>query len=256
MHDLWQTISQIALQLHPDRIETLATHISSLNKIDDFIRTKSVFSPQISEEIVKKLEISWKKAPQTLPIEISSALRGASATVSYLDEKESVEMVWTGPPTGLVPIRHTEQVLLEVIESANKDLFLVSFVAYNVEHIIKAIQKAEAKGVQINILLESSKSEGGKVDIDSIHIFQNRISSANIYQWKSDANEPGTQIGAVHAKCAVADSSIAFITSANLTMAAMEHNMELGVLIRGGDLPKKLQRHLESLVVTELIEKL
>ena len=34
----------------------------------------------------------------------------------------------------------------------------------------------------------------------------------------------------MHAKAAVADSRVAFLTSANLTEAALERNMELGVL--------------------------
>jgi len=256
MYDLWQVISEIALKLHPDRIETLARQISSLGGIDDLVRIKNIFGPQVSEVTVKRLEMTWRKTPDTLPIEIASALRGASAASSYLEENESIEMVWTGPPTGLVPTRHTEQVLLEVIESANNKLFMVSFVAYNIEIVINALEKAVAKGIRVDILLESSKSYGGKLDIDSIQTFQNCIPSANIYKWKSDAKKSGKVIGAVHAKCAVADSNLAFITSANLTMAAMEQNMELGVLIRGGNLPEKLQRHLESLVITELIEKL
>ena len=41
----------------------------------------------------------------------------------------------------------------------------------------------------------------------------------------------------MHVKAAVADSRIAFLSSANLTEAALERNMELGVLIRGGHLP-------------------
>jgi len=35
----------------------------------------------------------------------------------------------------------------------------------------------------------------------------------------------------------------------------MERNMELGVLIKGGELPSDLHRHLESLVATGLIEQ-
>ncbi len=147
-------------------------------------------------------------------------------------------------------------VLLEVIESANNNLFVVSFVAYNIESVIKSLENAVVRAVQVDVLLESSKSHGGKIDIDSIQTLRNRIPSINIYKWKSASKDSGKMTGAVHAKCAVADSKLAFITSANLTMAAMEHNMELGVLIRGGDLPEKLQRHLESLVVTELLEKL
>jgi len=61
--------------------------------------------------------------------------------------------------------------------------------------------------------------------------------------------------GAVHAKCAVSDGKLAFITSANLSTAAMERNMELGVLVRGGHLPDELHRHLNALVATETVER-
>jgi phosphatidylserine/phosphatidylglycerophosphate/cardiolipin synthase-like enzyme len=52
----------------------------------------------------------------------------------------------------------------------------------------------------------------------------------------------------MHAKAAVADSRIAFLTSANLTEAALERNMELGVLIRGGTLPGLIDRLIDGLV--------
>lgn len=256
MHNLWETISEIAMKLHPDKIEVLAGKISSLNNLDDLERTRNNIGSMISKELIDKMELSWKKSPEIKPIEFASALRGASAAISFSEKNESVELVWTGPPVGLVPIRHTEQVLHEVIGSSNHKLFIVSFVAYNIDSIVGSLEKAVTRNVRIDILLESSKADGGKVDIDSIHVFRNRIPSANIYKWKSAVSDSGEAFGSVHAKCVVADGNLAFITSANLTKAAMENNMELGVLVRGGNLPETLQRHLESLIVTELVEKI
>jgi len=46
----------------------------------------------------------------------------------------------------------------------------------------------------------------------------------------------------------VADSRVAFLTSANLTEAALERNMELGVLIRGGNLPASIDRLIDALL--------
>jgi phosphatidylserine/phosphatidylglycerophosphate/cardiolipin synthase-like enzyme len=51
----------------------------------------------------------------------------------------------------------------------------------------------------------------------------------------------------------VADGKLAFVTSANLTDAALEKNMEVGVLIKGGNIPNQLDRHLEALVTTRTI---
>ncbi|HUH39073.1 MAG TPA: phospholipase D-like domain-containing protein, partial [Spongiibacteraceae bacterium] len=59
--------------------------------------------------------------------------------------------------------------------------------------------------------------------------------------------------GCVHAKVAVADDRLCFITSANLTSYAMEKNMEAGVLISGGEVPNLLGCHLKSLVEMKLI---
>jgi phosphatidylserine/phosphatidylglycerophosphate/cardiolipin synthase-like enzyme len=78
--------------------------------------------------------------------------------------------------------------------------------------------------------------------------------SINLYAWSQEKETiTGYLPGAVHAKCAVADGEMTFITSANLTNAAMEYNMELGVLVTGGDLPKELHRHLESLAAGKIL---
>ena len=52
----------------------------------------------------------------------------------------------------------------------------------------------------------------------------------------------------MHVKVAVADSRIAFLSSANLTEAALERNMELGALIRAGNLPASIDRLIDALV--------
>jgi len=96
---------------------------------------------------------------------------------------------------------------------------------------------------------------GWALDFDAIAKVRAVVTGAEFYVWDGDA--PGfDKSGSVHAKCAVADGEAAFITSANLTGAAMDRNMELGVLVRGGDLPKKLQLHLEALLTTRRITRL
>ena len=58
----------------------------------------------------------------------------------------------------------------------------------------------------------------------------------------------GTGAGSLHAKCAVADQATAFISSANLTEYALSLNMELGMLVKGGSLPRELAAHLRGLI--------
>jgi len=77
------------------------------------------------------------------------------------------------------------------------------------------------------------------------------LPAARLFSWIEKGD--GFTGGKVHAKVAVADESLCFVSSANLTGHAMEKNMEAGVLIKGGAMPRNLQRHLEALVTTHVI---
>ena len=73
---------------------------------------------------------------------------------------------------------------------------------------------------------------------------------AEIFRWPPD-NRPRDEegrIGTLHAKCAVADESLAFVSSANLTGDALESNMELGMLVEGGDTARRIRSHFDRLI--------
>lgn len=256
MDDLLAVIAELGLELHPDRISTVASKIEILGSVEQFALIRSSFGPNADKKLIGRLDLAWRNSREASPRDVASALRGASAAAALKENRGAVELVWTGPSTGQVPVRHTEQVLCEVIEAAKRRLFLVSFVAYEVDSIIQALRGAIGRKVQIDVLLESSSKHGGKVDHDSIEAMKRVLPAIDLYVWTSDKKSlPGQFPGSVHAKCAVADGELAFITSANLTSAAMERNMELGVLVKGGELPFELHRHLDALISTKVIEK-
>jgi cardiolipin synthase len=257
MDELWRVVAELGLELHPDRIDAVAAKIESLDSVERFVLARTSFGPNTDREMVDRLDFAWRCAKDVQPRELAAALRGASATASLQEPKGSVEMVWTGPSTGMVPVRHTEQVLCEVIDSARNRIFIVSFVAYEVDTIMKALREAIGRKVRIDVLLEASTDHGGKVTVDSVGTMKEMIPDATVYVWNADDGKmpDGRPIGSVHAKCAVSDGKIAFLTSANLSKAAMERNMELGVFVRGGHLPEELHRHLEALVKTEIVKR-
>ncbi|MGY7792632.1 DISARM system phospholipase D-like protein DrmC [Klebsiella pneumoniae] len=158
---------------------------------------------------------------------------------------------WTGPTTPFVSARRTEQALLQVISTAERTLFITSFVAYDVSTIVKALNAANERGVMISILLELSQEKGGSLNFDTIEKMRIQVPSAKLYVWNNKDNE--YYGGCVHAKVAVADARECFITSANLTGYAMEKNIEAGVLISGGSIPRQLNEHLFSLIKTKII---
>ena len=99
---------------------------------------------------------------------------------------------------------------------------------------------------------KDSSRHGGGVSMDAIGKMRAALPDARIYFW-SDKGESYIG-GKVLAKDAVCDELICFISSANLTGHAMEKNMEVGVLIRGGAVPMKLQNHLEALVTIKILD--
>ncbi len=253
MENLWKVVAEIGAELHPDRIDVAANKIERLGSSDSFSSAVRGFGPNADKKLLRRLEEAWQLTKQNItPKELASALRGASATSALFESRSSVELVWTGERTDMVPIRYTEQVLCEVIRSAQSRLFIMSFVAYEVDSIRAELEVASERGVRIDILMEQSKHQGGHSTANSYQVMHQAVPKANLYYRIGKSGLPPE--GRVHGKCAVADGTTAFITSANLTVAAMERNMEVGVLIRGGSLPDELHRHLEALVRTEIVK--
>jgi phosphatidylserine/phosphatidylglycerophosphate/cardiolipin synthase-like enzyme len=140
---------------------------------------------------------------------------------------------------------------LDLIERAREELFLVSFVAYDVPAVVERMNAAIQRNVAINVLLESSTGHGGTLSNDQISAMKRRIPAGNFYVWSQRSDQFAE--GRVHAKVVVADDAIAFLTSANLTGHALEKNMEAGVVIHGGAVPKSLRSHLHALITTRVI---
>jgi phosphatidylserine/phosphatidylglycerophosphate/cardiolipin synthase-like enzyme len=182
---------------------------------------------------------------------LAAMLLAASDAYRLAESNQQVELVWTGPTTELVPARRTEQALIQVIDAARQRLFITSYVAYDIESVARALRSAAERDVRIDFLVEMSSAQGGKVSTDPIANLRKIVPNASFYVWKNKA--AAFVNGSVHAKVAVADRALCFITSANLTGYAMDQNMEAGVLISGKQLPDQLHRHLEALVVTGVI---
>jgi phosphatidylserine/phosphatidylglycerophosphate/cardiolipin synthase-like enzyme len=62
--------------------------------------------------------------------------------------------------------------------------------------------------------------------------------------------------GVLHAKAVVADDEAVFITSANLTEAALDRNIELGVLIRDRAFALTIGGYFQTLIDRDLLKRL
>ncbi|GBL39625.1 hypothetical protein EMGBD2_08830 [Nitrospirota bacterium] len=250
MEKLLNAVAAVACLVSPEKVEAIAFRIRKTDALEAASALKGVVGTPIASGVIGELVEAWQSVPVS-SVELASMLLAARHALERAALGQSTELVWTGPTTPFVSARRTEQALLQVINAARTTLFITSFVAYDVSSIVKALNEASARGVFISMLLELSQEHGGSISFDAIGKMKVLVPSARLYAWRDKAEEFSD--GRVHAKVAVADGNICFITSANLTGFAMERNMEVGVLISGGHIPRLLNEHLCSLVDTRTI---
>ncbi|MTH36506.1 phospholipase [Paracoccus limosus] len=245
--------SDLVALLSPSRIEALADRVRGSMSAERDGNLYQLVTTPTARLALDRLIAAWRQTE--IPGDVlAGILVGAAYARQQAQRESSVELVWTGPTTPFVATRRTEQVLLDLIGHAQSDIFLVSFVAYDVATVIDALNAATTRGIDIRILLETSTSHGGSLTIDPIVMMRRCVPSAALYVW-TDRPAPFAE-GRVHAKVAVADGNSAFLTSANLTGHALEKNMEAGVVISGGHVPAGLRAHLHALIETKVIRKI
>jgi phosphatidylserine/phosphatidylglycerophosphate/cardiolipin synthase-like enzyme len=216
--------------------------------------------PRETAERVARLLSAWRKAPHVTPQSLGWAIAAAEATDEWHRTSTRADLVWTGPLGPGSTFRRTDQALLEVIERAQKQLLIVSFAVYKVEAIQRALVAAVDRGVSIRLVLETSDASGGRYDGDPVASLDSKLTErSEILVWplekrptvKSKSGDPIW--GVLHAKCALADDRLLFVSSANLTGAALALNIELGVLVEGGELPSQVGKHFAELIQRQIL---
>lgn len=182
-------------------------------------------------------------------------------------ERETIEAgiqaVVSGPC--LVPgTRGTEDALREVIDQTKTSLLMTGFVLHNgrsvLSHLAQRMDRDPALGVLL--CLDVSRAPGDTSDDQSIISgFVSRFRQAEwpgmrlprlFYDPRSLA-KGADERSVLHAKIAVADSSLALIGSANLTEAALRRNIEFGLLVSLPAIVSLARRHFETLIHNQVL---
>jgi cardiolipin synthase A/B len=250
MQGLLDAVVDLVALVSPSKVRVVASALRGLRSPEAAPAANTLADTPAARAAVARVVSAWAYG-KVSGDEVAGMLLGASEARQRVECELSVELVWTGPTTRFVPTRRTEQVLLDLIASAKADVFLVSFVAYDVRSVVTAMNEAASRGVRLRVLLEASTSHGGSLNVDPTATMRASVPSAELFTWR-EKPEPFVD-GKVHAKVAVVDEARAFITSANLTGHALEKNMEAGVLVNGGPAPKTLSDHLQALIDVGII---
>lgn len=201
---------------------------------------------------------AWRKEAVNVPAEaVALALRTAGLSERARREAQTVELVWTGPDAGVHPFRRTEQAILQVLDSARERITLVSFAVYRIGNVKDALVRAAARGVRLTVVVETPDRLDGEAEYSTIRALGGEVTAcAAVYFWPRHRRVQGDggRTGSLHVKAAVADSRWLFLSSANLTDYAFHLNMELGVLLTGGDYPARVEQHFDGLIRSGALE--
>lgn len=199
--------------------------------------------PAPHHDEVDRLNHAWARDPELAGSSLALALDSVVAGRRGADVPR-VEVAVTGPDSPAAPVRLTSEVVRQLIDQATKRVTLVSYAAYQLPAIIAALDAAVARGVHVSLILESAeKLEGG----GGAHAY----ARFRTYHWPIDRRNPPE--AKLHAKAVIVDDRDVLLTSANMTSAAYDKNIELGVLCRGGGVASQVQRHFDALIASAVL---
>lgn len=192
---------------------------------------------------------AWLTDPTVPGAALALALRATALAAERARHEQRVSTVWTGPTSSELPLRQTLGVLIQVIRAAKERLLIVSFAAYKIADVVDALHEAATRGVTIAVVVDEQT--------DASKAFARLGADASLYCWP-DAGKvlPNGAKVRMHVKAAVADDHTALVGSANLTGQALSENMELGLLVEGGDTPRRLDAHFRRLIAEEVLVSL
>jgi cardiolipin synthase len=251
---LAEAIARAARDLPSGQALHLAEELARHPDADSAIRSGvPALVPTVAfQEAAARLVRAWATARGEA---VALGLRSAVAAVEATRADQVIDIVWTGPQTSEVPVRLTRAVLVDVIRAAAGRLVVVSFAAYKVAVVLDELAGAVRRGVDVHLVLETDEAGGGTLTVDAAAAFTSLKTVVTFWVWPAD-KRPLLAAGraALHAKAAIADDHTALVTSANLTGHAINENMELGLLVRGGPVPRRLAAHFGQLMTDRVLE--
>lgn len=191
---------------------------------------------------------------------VAFALEAASHAVAGTRRPD---LVWSGPEVPGLHARDTRRVYEELVGSAERSIWISTYAYYDGPRAFKSLaaRMQAIPQLQVRLLLNIQRRPGETTPLEELVVrFAERLwmhdwpgsrEPAVFYDPRSlETHAPG---GILHAKAVIADDKAAFVTSANLTEAAFDRNIEVGVLSRDPALAASLARHFGTLIERGLL---
>jgi len=196
--------------------------------------------------------------------------KSAAAWIRGMDEATSralrPDLVWSGPEVPGLHARDTRQVYEELLGSAQHSLVASTYALFEgpkAFHVL-ARRMDDKKGLRVTLLQNIQRRRGDTTSADQlVRKFADRFwsvdwpgaSRPSVF-YDPRALEPEGPASVLHAKAVVVDDEVVFVTSANLTEAALDRNIEIGLLVRDRAIAVSVSTHFQVLIDRGLLRPL
>ncbi len=178
----------------------------------------------------------------------------------------SPDLVWSGPEVPGLHARDTRRVYEELLSSADRTVWVSTFAYFDGPRAFEVLARRmeEKTQLRVTLLLNIQRRRGDTSSAnDLVRRFAERFwgtdwpgsSRPNVF-YDPRSLETDGPAGVLHAKAVVTDDETVFVTSANLTEAALDRNFELGLLVRDPALALSVSSHFRGLIDRELLRPL
>jgi phosphatidylserine/phosphatidylglycerophosphate/cardiolipin synthase-like enzyme len=194
----------------------------------------------------------------------------AAAWINSVEEVVSQiprpDLVWSGPEVPGLHARDTRRVYEELLGAAERSVWACTFAYFDGPKAFEVLARRmdATTDLRVTLLLNIQRGKGDTtVAEELVRRFADRFwgtdwpgSSRPQVYYDPRSLEPEGPAGVLHAKAVVADDEAVFITSANLTEAALDRNIEMGLLVRDRALAASVTSHFRGLIDRGLLAPL
>ncbi|WP_419944001.1 DISARM system phospholipase D-like protein DrmC [Candidatus Poriferisodalis sp.] len=196
--------------------------------------------------------------------------RALAVWVRSLDEagrrSPALDLVWSGPEVPGLHARDTRRVYEELVRTAEQSVWMSTYVYFDGPQAFAELARRmdEVDDLRTVLMLNIQRARGDTTAGDHlVRRFAERFwgtdwpgTSRPAVYFDPRSLDPDGPTGVLHAKAVVVDDEAVFITSANLTAAALDRNIELGLLTRDSALAASVTAHFQGLIDTGLLKPL
>jgi phosphatidylserine/phosphatidylglycerophosphate/cardiolipin synthase-like enzyme len=176
------------------------------------------------------------------------------------------DLVWSGPEVPGLHARDTRRVYEELLGCAERSIWASTYAFFDGPKAFEVLaRRMDARpALRVTLLLNIQRKKGDTTASEQlVRKFADRFWKVGwpgsshpriFYDPRAlDLEGPG---GVLHAKAIVVDDEAVFVTSANLTEAALDRNIEAGLLVRDRALSASVSSHFQRLIDRGLLHPL